>query len=119
MIVQNVSIRGVTDISFTVPRSHLTEARAVAEGIVEELGAAGVDVEENIAKVSLVGAGMKDELGIASKMFRILSDNGINIEMISTSPIRISCVVRGEDVGEAVRRLHAGFELSATGEATS
>ncbi len=119
MIVQNVSIRGVTDISFTVPRSHLTEARAVAENIVEELGAAGVDVDESVAKISLVGAGMKDELGIASKMFRILSDSGINIDMISTSPIRISCVVRGEDVGEAVRNLHAGFGLAEPGERPS
>jgi len=109
----------VTDISFTVPRSHLTEARAVAENIVEELGAAGVDVDESVAKISLVGAGMKDELGIASKMFRILSDSGINIDMISTSPIRISCVVRGEDVGEAVRNLHAGFGLAEPGERPS
>ncbi|MGA9596145.1 MAG: ACT domain-containing protein, partial [Acidimicrobiia bacterium] len=70
----------------------------------------------NIAKVSLVGAGMKHEFGIAGKMFRILADHHVNIEMISTSPIRISCVVRGDDVAAAVRGLHDGFELGASGE---
>ncbi|MFQ5553735.1 MAG: aspartate kinase [Acidimicrobiia bacterium] len=109
MIVQNVSIEGVTDISFTVPRAHAARARAITEAVVEGVGAAGVDVDENIAKVSLVGAGMKSELGIASRMFRILSEHGINIEMISTSPIRISCVVRGDDAAAAVAALHSGF----------
>lgn len=112
MIVQNVSIEGVTDISFTVPRTHLDKARAITESVVSLVGALGIDVDENIAKVSLVGAGMKSELGVASRMFRILSDHGINIEMISTSPIRISCVVRGADVEAAVTSLHAGFRTS-------
>ena len=111
MIVQNVSLQGVTDISFTVRRSDLEMAQKVSETTAAEIGAAGVDVDHNIAKVSLVGAGMKDELGIAAKMFRILADHGVNIEMISTSPIRISCVVRGEDVGAAVRGVHDGFSL--------
>ena len=111
MIVQNVSLQGVTDISFTVRRSDLEMAQKVSEKTAAEIGAAGVDVDHNIAKVSLVGAGMKDELGIAAKMFRILADHGVNIEMISTSPIRISCVVRGEDVGAAVRGVHDGFSL--------
>lgn len=113
MIVQNVSIEGVTDISFTVPRTHLDKARAITESVVSRVGALGIDVDENIAKVSLVGAGMKSELGIASRMFRILSEHGINIEMISTSPIRISCVVRGADIEAAVKSLHAGFRPSA------
>ncbi|MDJ0497308.1 MAG: aspartate kinase [Acidimicrobiia bacterium] len=111
MIVQNVSLQGVTDISFTVPRSDLDMAQKVSESTAAEIGAAGVDVDHNIAKVSLVGAGMKDELGIAAKMFRILAEHGVNIEMISTSPIRISCVVRGDDVGAAVRGVHDGFSL--------
>jgi aspartate kinase len=111
MIVQNVSLQGVTDISFTVPRTHIEMAKKVSSSAVDEIGAAGVDVDPNIAKVSLIGAGMKDELGIAGKMFRILADHGVNIEMISTSPIRISCVVRGDDVTAAVRGLHDGFSL--------
>ncbi len=111
MIVQNVSLQGVTDISFTVPRSDLDMAKKVSENAAADIGAAGVDVDHNIAKVSLVGAGMKDELGIAAKMFRILADHSVNIEMISTSPIRISCVVRGDDVGAAVRGVHDGFSL--------
>ena len=111
MIVQNVSLQGVTDISFTVPRSDLEMARKVSENAAADIGAAGVDVDHNIAKVSLVGAGMKDELGIAAKMFRILADHGVNIEMISTSPIRISCVVRGDDVEAAVLGVHDGFSL--------
>jgi aspartate kinase len=110
MIVQNVSIEGVTDISFTVPKASIERARAIAEQAATGMGARGIDIDSNIAKVSLVGAGMKSELGIAGRMFRILSDQQINIEMISTSPIRISCVVRGEDVEAAVRSLHEGFQ---------
>jgi aspartate kinase len=118
MIVQNVSRQGVTDISFTVPRADLVAAEDVAKTTAAAIGAAGVDVDHNIAKVSLVGAGMKHEFGIAGKMFRILAEHGVNIEMISTSPIRISCVVRGDDVAAAVQGLHDGFELGAEEEAT-
>jgi len=110
MIVQNVSIEGVTDISFTVPKAAIARARQISEEVAAAVGAQGVDIDMNIAKVSLVGAGMKSELGIASRMFRILSEHDINIEMISTSPIRISCVVRGEDVEAAVKSLHSGFD---------
>jgi aspartate kinase len=109
MIVQNVSIEGVTDISFTVPKVVLAAAADITGRVAVEVGAVGVDVDEDIAKVSLIGAGMKSELGIAARMFRILSTHGINIEMISTSPIRISCVVRGDDVESAVQALHEGF----------
>jgi len=116
MIVQNVSRQGATDISFTVPRADLDMAQKVAQNTAEEIGADGVHVDHNIAKVSLVGAGMKDELGIAGKMFRILADHGVNIEMISTSPIRISCVVQGDDVAAAVQGLHDGFLLGAEEE---
>lgn len=116
MIVQNVSTQGVTDISFTVPSVSVAAAVAVAERVAADIGAAGVDLDEDIAKVSIVGAGMKTESGIAAKMFRILSDHGINIEMISTSTIRISCIVRGDDVGAAVRTLHEGFIARNEGE---
>ncbi|MCP3977165.1 MAG: aspartate kinase [bacterium] len=116
MIVQNVSIAGVTDISFTVPKASIDRARQIAERLASEIGAVGVDIDTNIAKVSLVGAGMKSELGIASQMFRVLSDRQINIEMISTSPIRISCVVRGTDVEAAVRSLHDGFQPPSSPE---
>jgi aspartate kinase, monofunctional class len=119
MIVQNVSREGVTDISFTVPKAATDRAVAIVRRITDELGAGGVDIDENIAKVSLVGAGMKSESGVAARMFRILSDHGINIEMISTSPIRISCVVRGDDVVAAVQSLHDGFLSAPRGEEVS
>jgi aspartate kinase len=112
MIVQNISIEGVTDISFTVPKAQLAVAVSIASRVTKQVGAAGFDVNEDIAKVSIVGAGMTSERGIAARMFRILADRGINIEMISTSPIRISCVVRGADVAAAVQSLHDGFELA-------
>ena len=110
MIVQNVSRDGITDISFTVPASSIETARDVAISVSTDVGAGGVDVDEDIAKVSIVGAGMKSESGIAARMFRILSEHRINIEMISTSPVRISCVVAGSDLHEAVNSLHDGFE---------
>ncbi len=109
MIVQNVSRAGATDISFTVPKEQAAAARAITETTATAIGAEGVDVDDEIGRVSLVGAGIKSEFGIASRMFRILADHGINIEMISTSPVRISCVVRSGDAVEAVRHLHAAF----------
>ncbi len=109
MIVQNVSRAGVTDISFTVPKEQAPVAGDIARALAAEVGAEGVDIDHDIARVSLVGAGIKSEFGIAGQMFRILADHGINIEMISTSPVRISCVVSSGDVVEAVRRLHDGF----------
>jgi aspartate kinase len=110
MIVQNVSEDGTTDISFTVPTEHAAVAIEVAKKVIPKIRAVGVDVDEAIARVSVVGAGMKSNPGVAAKMFRVLSENGINIEMISTSSIRISCVVSLEEIEEAVRVLHAAFE---------
>ena len=110
MIVQNVGHDGLTDISFTVPKESASNAAEVAGKVADDLGAAGVDVDENVGKVSLVGAGMKSHPGIAAGVFRALADAGINIEMISTSTIRISCIVRGSQVDDAVRALHAAFE---------
>ncbi len=109
MIVQNVSSRGVTDISFTVPADSALDAVAVAERIAGEIGAVGVDLDTGISKISVVGAGMKAESGVAATMFRILSESGVNIEMISTSTIRISCIVRGDDTQAAVEALHASL----------
>ncbi len=110
MIVQNVSHDGTTDISFTVPRVHVVEAERIAKQIAVEIGAESVDVDSDIAKVSLVGAGMKTHPGVAARVFEALSDAGINIEMISTSTIRISCVIRGGQVDKAVQALHSAFE---------
>ena len=111
-IVQNVSKDGITDVSFTVPQEDLPHARQVMEGVVTEVGAARFTADDGIAKVSLVGAGMKTHPGIAAQMFEALAEAGINIEMISTSPIRISCVIRAGDVEAAVRTLHDRFALS-------
>ncbi len=113
MIVQNVSDHGVTDISFTVPRTDLEKATSITGALADEIGAAGVTTDSTIAKVSLVGAGMKSNPGVAATMFEVLAAAGINIEMISTSAIRISCVVREADIERAVQELHTAFGLDA------
>ena len=113
MIVQNVSTEGTTDISFTVPKTDLDAALAVVRSHAGEISADDVLADDGIAKVSLVGAGMKSHPGVSATMFETLADQGINIEMISTSPIRITCVVRAEQVDEAVQALHRAFELGA------
>jgi aspartate kinase len=110
MIVQNIGHDGSTDISFTVPRAVASHAAEVAGKVADGLGARGVEVDENIGKVSLVGAGMKSHPGVAARVFRALADAHINIEMISTSTIRISCVVRGDEVEQAVKALHHEFQ---------
>jgi len=113
MIVQNepVSEGAGADLSFTVPRDDLHTARKALEPLAAELGI-GVHADESMGKVSVVGAGMKTHPGVAAQVFTVLGDAGINIEMISTSPIRISCVVPGDKVPDAVRALHSAFELS-------
>ena len=111
MIEQNVSTEGHTDISFTVPKSDLTRTMEVVETVVTAIEAGGATSDENIGRVSVVGAGMKTNPGVAAKMFETLAAEGVNIEMISTSTIRISCVVAEPDVERAVRALHAAFEL--------
>ena len=113
MIVQNTSEAGLTDISFTVAREDLAATMAVCEEVAPALGAAGVSSDDGIGRVSLVGAGMKSYPGVTAKMFTTLAEAGINIEMISTSSIRISCVIRADRVEEAVRKLHDAFELGA------
>jgi aspartate kinase len=111
MIVQNVSTAGHTDISFTVPRTDLSKTAVVMEKVVVDTEARGYRSDAEVGRVSLVGAGMKTHPGVAAKMFETLADEGINIEMISTSTIRISCVVRDSDVEPAVRTLHRAFGL--------
>jgi aspartate kinase len=113
MIVQNVSTDGHTDISFTIPRLDVSRAAPIMEKIVADIGARGYQTDADIARVSLVGAGMKTHPGVAATMFETLADERINIEMISTSTIRISCVVRESDVERAVVALHDAFELGA------
>ena len=102
------------DMSFTLPREDLAAARGALEPIIGSLGMA-MATDEAMGKVSIVGAGMKTHPGVAAKVFTTLGDHGINIEMISTSPIRISCVVRGERVPDAVKALHGAFELAGEG----
>ncbi len=112
MIIQNVSEDGMTDISFTVPKDDLVRARRAVAEVVARLGAREFQVDESIAKVSLVGAGMRTHPGVAAKMFSALADAGVNLDLISTSPIRISCVISASQVTEAVLALHEAFELS-------
>jgi aspartate kinase len=118
MIVQNTSTEGTTDISFTVPLADMKVSEEIVGRVATEIGAVGVNHDGDIAKVSLVGAGMKTSPGIAAKMFRTLADEGINIEMISTSTIRISVVVATRDLEPAARALHTAFGLD-TGQAYS
>ena len=109
MIVQNVSKESKTDISFTAPLEQKSDVENILQNLSTELKAEGADSDQNIARVSLIGAGMKAESGIASKMFSILGENKINIAMISTSPIRISCVVNKDDMQKAIDSLHKEF----------
>jgi len=113
MIVQNTSTDGNTDISFTVPKADMKVAQGIVESVAKEIGAAGIAQDDLIAKISLVGAGMKTSPGIAAKMFRTLADNGVNIQMISTSTIRISVVVAAADLEKAARSLHTAFGLDS------
>jgi aspartate kinase len=113
MIVQNTSHSGKTDISFTVPKADMAVAEGIVARVAKEIGAEGVENQADIAKVSVVGAGMKTSPGVAAKMFRVLADNDVNIEMISTSTIRISCVVSAGKMEGAVRALHTAFGLDS------
>ncbi len=111
MIVQNTSAHGTTDISFTVPNDDLAVAVETAQAHASELGASGVTSAADVARVSLIGVGMKSHPGIAATMFETLANERINIDMISTSTIRTSCIVAEADVERAVRSLHGAFDL--------
>jgi aspartate kinase len=112
MIVQNVSLHGTTDISFTIPESDLVASTEVCDALVPDLGATGVISDDDVARVSLIGVGMKSHPGVTALTFETLAAHGINIEMISTSSIRISCLIRAEQAEEAVRALHDAFDLA-------
>jgi aspartate kinase len=113
MIVQNTSKDGTTDISFTMPKADMSVAEKIVSDVAAKIGAGGVTTDADIAKVSLVGAGMKTSPGIAARMFRTLADEGVNIEMISTSTIRVSVVVARADLEGALRSLHTAFGLDS------
>src|SRR5450755_4148897 len=114
-IIQNEPLEEGRDaeVSFTLPKEDLAAAEGALELVIRDLGIARVDTDREIGKVSIVGAGMRSHPGVAAKVFRVLAGEGINIEMISTSPIKISCVIRSEVVPQAVRALHDAFELGA------
>ena len=114
MIVQNVSAAGHTDISFTLPKDDVPAAERILQELAGEIQAAGVTCDPDVAKVSLIGAGMKSHPGVAADMFDALAEAGVNIEIISTSSIRVSCVIRAADVERAVRAVHDRFGLGET-----
>jgi len=111
VIVQNVSVEGLTDLSFTVARQDLEKALPLVQEASRQVGARDVRFDTGLAKVAIVGTGMQTSPGYAARMFRALADAGINIEMITTSEIRITCIVREERVKDAVRALHDAFRL--------
>ena len=112
MIVQNVSHNGEATISFTLPKSDVDTANPILEAVCADLGASRIEQDSDIAKISLIGAGMKSHPGVAADMFDALAEAGVNLEMISTSSIRISCVIREGDVVAAVRAVHDRFGLA-------
>ena len=112
MIVQNISHDGTTDLSFTTSRADLAAARPVLEKIRAEIGARALEIDENVAKVSIVGAGIQNAPGYAARMFGTLADAKINIQMISTSEIRITCIVSESDAPRALQALHETFDLA-------
>ncbi|HLF71794.1 MAG TPA: aspartate kinase [Dehalococcoidia bacterium] len=111
VIVQNASAEGLTDLTFTVSKADLSRALPIVQQVARQVEAADVTTDANIAKISIVGTGIQSAPGYASRMFRTLSDAGINIEMISTSEIRITCIIPGDKVEAAVHALHKAFEL--------
>ena len=111
MIVQNVGHHGATDLSFTIPRVELAKAKRLLEPTVRELGFRELTADSAVAKISIVGAGIQNAPGYAARMFGALADAGVNIEMISTSEIRITCIIAEDQVETAVKALHAAFEL--------
>jgi aspartate kinase len=111
MIIQNISEDGLADVTFTVAESDFKKALGVIKDVVKEIGAADVQYDKDVVKVSIVGVGMKSHAGVAAKMFTVLADEGINIMMISTSEIKISCVINAKYTELAVRILHDAFEL--------
>ncbi|MGC4097563.1 MAG: aspartate kinase [Nitrospira sp.] len=113
MIIQNIGQAALTDLSFTVPRADLKKAVPLIQAVAKDIEAKSVSVTEAIAKVSLIGVGMRSHSGVAAKMFEVLSQEGINIMMISTSEIKISCVIEEKYLELAMRSLHSAFDLDS------
>ena len=113
MIVQNTSEDGITDLTFTVPKSEFQQTLKMVSDVARDIGAESVLGDENIAKVSIIGVGMRSHAGVAQKMFRTLANENINILMISTSEIKVSCVIEEKYTELAVRVLHEAFGLEA------
>jgi aspartate kinase len=111
MIIQNISRTRATDISFTVPSAGLERTREAVKKAAKRIGAKGAKYDKNIAKVSIVGIGMRSHSGVAARMFSALASEKINIEMISTSEIKISCVIEKKKADKAVKAIHKAFEL--------
>ena len=111
MIIQNISIEGFTDLTFTIPRTDLAQAKEIARRVGQEIGAKDVISEEKVAKIAVIGTGMRSHTGVAAKMFKALAGEGINIMMISTSEIKVSCIVERKYAELAVRVLHEAFDL--------
>jgi len=116
MILQTPAVNGVTDVAFTIPTGDINKASEMLDGVAAQVGAAGWRCDEEVGIVSLVGAGMKTHPGIAARMFGSLAEAGINLQMISTSPIKISCVIPADQVTNAVRCLHDAFDLGTTAD---
>jgi aspartate kinase len=116
MIVQNVSRDGKADVSFLVPKADLRRIAEVIDRVVKDVGGSGRTIDDGVAKVSLVGAGIKSHPAVVADMFAALADEGINIEMISTSSVRVSCVIRAGDSERAIRAVHARFGLGEEGQ---
>lgn len=110
-IVQNASINGITDLTFTVSRSELTQAIRIIEPVAQSIGAQRCLADAKLGKVSIIGTGMQSAPGYAAKMFRTLYEAGINIELITTSEIRITCIITEDRLAEAMQLLHQAFEL--------
>lgn len=113
IIVQNPPHEGTCDLAFTVGRADLLKATDVVKKIAKSLGTGPVESDQDIAKVSIVGVGMRNHSGVAAKMFRVLAEEGVNVQMISTSEIRVSCVIHAKHIELAVRALHTAFGLDA------
>ncbi|XXF81050.1 aspartate kinase [Myxococcaceae bacterium GXIMD 01537] len=118
LIVQTASVNGKTDLTFTVGKSDLPKARDVVGQIVKDIGAEGVEMDDQVAKVSIVGVGMRNHSGVAARMFQVLSQEGVNIQAISTSEIKVSCLIHSKYTELAVRALHTAFGLDADAAAT-
>jgi aspartate kinase len=111
MIVQNIGHGGATDLSFTIPRVELAKAKRILDPVSRDLGFRELTTDSSVAKVSIVGAGIQNAPGYAARMFGTLADAGVNIEMISTSEIRITAIIAEDSLETAVKALHAAFEL--------